>query len=769
MLLTVINKIVCATEDCRNVANVCIKESSCGNCKRAHSCCVWCSDQADTFKANRCNIEENLLQFKCNFRFIEYNNETKSTIKVNRNFANFDAESSAVQFRPNEFDINLRYGEAENITVYFQPAKNYPLDLYYLMDLTFSMKQDLKTLINLGSELTTTLAKLTQNYRIAFGSYVDKLAMPFYSMTDREIENPCIIENENCERGYLFKHRREFTNDTDEFIKEIERSDVTANLDNLEGGMDVLMQLLSCQKRLNWLDISRKLVVIATEGGMHLAGDGILAGSIKRNNKKKCLIDDDGNYMNDTLYDYPSLEEVHHELKRKKTNVIIMAKSTILDYYKKMAELAQDTLFVGELEAESMNVLQLVEDGYYAFMKQVALSVDTKDIEGLKVDFFAECVPGEMKKTHTCDNAKEGEPIKFLIQLMLTEYQSNSSATLYVEESKVSEKIKLNINFVGATCDCSYLSNKLPYKCQHGKPECGNCTCDDGWMGTNCSESCVNTLEKCRFKDNDYLSLTCSGFGDCICSKCQCYFPRSGEYCQYECPFPTSTKLICGGHGDCIEGKCQCRGQYIGDDCTCLNSTEDCKIPGSELQCYNNGTCNCDKCSCSEGFYGKYCEKCDTCNGLCNHYESYVIKKVVKNEDVESVENDTVRVTIVEDLDNIQCVYRYEEEEKKCNVNFQYIINPDRSVNIKATKSQCSAPIAAGMLAIIIICAILLAGILAILVIKGRNMYRDRREYQDFIKKQSQGTQSGENPLYKSPVTQYDNPMELVQLHSKQE
>jgi hypothetical protein len=120
-------------------------------------------------------------------------------------------------------------------------------------------------------------------------------------------------------------------------------------------------------------------------------------------------------------------------------------------------------------------------------------------------------------------------------------------------------------------------------------------------------------------------------------------------------------------------------------------------------------------------------------------------------------------------LDNIQCVYRYEEEEKKCNVNFQYIINPDRSVNIKATKSQCSAPIAAGMLAIIIIGAILLAGILAILVIKGRNMYRDRREYQDFMKKQSQGTQSGENPLYKSPVTQYDNPMELVQLHSKQE
>jgi integrin beta 1 len=66
------------------------------------------------------------------------------------------------------------------------------------------------------------------------------------------------------------------------------------------------------------------LVVIATEGRMHLAGDGILAGTIKRNDEKKCLVDDDGNYVNDTLYDYASPEEVHHEVKRTKTNIIII-------------------------------------------------------------------------------------------------------------------------------------------------------------------------------------------------------------------------------------------------------------------------------------------------------------------------------------------------------------------------------------------------------------------------------------------------------------
>ncbi|CAH1380942.1 unnamed protein product [Tenebrio molitor] len=41
-----------------------------------------------------------------------------------------------------------------------------------------------------------------------------------------------------------------------------------------------------------------------------------------------------------------------------------------------------------------------------------------------------------------------------------------------------------------------------------------------------------------------------------------------------------STKLICC---DCIKGDCQCRGQYIGEDYTCLNSIENCKIPDSDI------------------------------------------------------------------------------------------------------------------------------------------------------------------------------------------
>jgi hypothetical protein len=55
-------------------------------------------------------------------------------------------------------------------------------------------------------------------------------------------------------------------------------------------------------------------------------------------------------------------------------------------------------LFAGELVEESGNVLQLVENSYYAFITQVALSVDTKHINGLKVNFFAECVPEKIKK-----------------------------------------------------------------------------------------------------------------------------------------------------------------------------------------------------------------------------------------------------------------------------------------------------------------------------------------------------------------------------------
>lgn len=56
-------------------------------------------------------------------------------------------------------------GETKKIKFSYRPAKNYPLDLYYLMDLTWSMKDDKETLVSLRDDLPEMLKNLTDNFR----------------------------------------------------------------------------------------------------------------------------------------------------------------------------------------------------------------------------------------------------------------------------------------------------------------------------------------------------------------------------------------------------------------------------------------------------------------------------------------------------------------------------------------------------------------------------------------------------------------------------
>lgn len=50
--------------------------------------------------------------------------------------------------------------------IQFKRAVGYPVDLYYLMDLSYSMKDDLMNVKNLGNDLLKELNKITGNARI---------------------------------------------------------------------------------------------------------------------------------------------------------------------------------------------------------------------------------------------------------------------------------------------------------------------------------------------------------------------------------------------------------------------------------------------------------------------------------------------------------------------------------------------------------------------------------------------------------------------------
>lgn len=60
----------------------------------------------------------------------------------------------------------------------YAQAEDYPVDLYYLMDLSKSMEDDKASLSKLGNQLSETMRNITSNFRLGFGSFVDVSPVP---------------------------------------------------------------------------------------------------------------------------------------------------------------------------------------------------------------------------------------------------------------------------------------------------------------------------------------------------------------------------------------------------------------------------------------------------------------------------------------------------------------------------------------------------------------------------------------------------------------
>lgn len=76
--------------------------------------------------------------------------------------------------------------EVQRINFQYAQAEDYPVDLYYLMDLSKSMEDDKDKLSSLGNRLAETMQNITSNFRLGFGSFVDKVVMPYVSTVPKK-------------------------------------------------------------------------------------------------------------------------------------------------------------------------------------------------------------------------------------------------------------------------------------------------------------------------------------------------------------------------------------------------------------------------------------------------------------------------------------------------------------------------------------------------------------------------------------------------------
>lgn len=136
--------------------------------------------------------------------------------------------------------------------------------------------------------------------------------------------------------------------------------------------------------------------------------------------------------------------------------------------------------------------------------------------------------------------------------------------------------------------------------------------------------------------------------GDCICGKCDCYFPYQGKFCQYVCPVIDGQ--ICGGvsNGHCSNGTCICNPNFQGEDCTCSMSTDNCEFVGIQELCNQKGNCTCNHCECQPGYTGAYCEINKDKNTLCETYRPNVEQAIINNTLVSQKEGMNISVDLTE-------------------------------------------------------------------------------------------------------------------------
>uniref|UniRef100_A0A673AV00 Integrin beta n=1 Tax=Sphaeramia orbicularis TaxID=375764 RepID=A0A673AV00_9TELE len=682
------------------------------------------------------------------------------------------------QIQPQKLTLTLRSGEPQTFSLKFKRAEDYPIDLYYLMDLSFSMKDDLENVKNLGTDLMAEMEKITTDFRIGFGSFVEKTVMPYISTTPARLINPC-TGNQNCTSPFSYKNVLKLTDKGDEFNRLVSQQQISGNLDSPEGGFDAIMQVAVCEEQIGWRNVTR-LLVFSTDAGFHFAGDGKLGGIVLPNDGKCHL--ENNMYTMSHYYDYPSIAHLVQKLSDHNIQTIFAVTDDFQPVYKELQNLIPKSA-VGTLSSNSSNVIKLIIDAYNSLSSEVILE-NSRLPEGLSITYKSICkngVEGTGENGRKCSNISIGDEVSFQISVESQKCPSHGkSEVIKIKPLGFTEEVEVVLKFI-CDCECSAEGELNSQRCHEGNGtfECGACKCNAGRIGRlcECSKDEVRTEDldaNCR-KDNG--TDICSNNGDCVCGTCECKKrenPKevySGTYCEcdnFNCD--RSNNKLCGGHGVCECRKCICDANYTGSACDCSLDHSTCLAKNGQI-CNGRGTCECGICKCTDAkFQGPTCELCPTCPGVCaEHKDCVQCRAFDAGEKKETCERDCSYFQLITVKDSSKLpqptdqifplTHCKERDANDCWFYFTYAIRNSTKEVYVVEKLECPPgpdiiPIVAGVVA-----GIVLIGLALLLIWKLLMIIHDRREFAKFEKeKMNAKWDTGENPIYKSAVTTVVNP-----------
>ncbi|XP_077381113.1 integrin beta-1-like isoform X2 [Festucalex cinctus] len=599
--------------------SVCIKANaqSCDECIQVAESCGWCTDKdfltLGEPKSARCDDVEFLKAGWCSRAKIE-NPRGSIVITENKPFSNRNEDVQITQIQPQKLTLTLRHGEPQTFDLKFKRIEDYPLDVYYLMDQSFSKKSDLDNAKNLGADIMSQMHGITSDFRIGLGSFVGKTEMADISTTPASFQNRA-----------SYKNILQLTNDGNQFYQLLSQQQISGNLDSPEGSSDAVMQVAVCEEQIGWRNGPR-LLVIATDAGFHFAGDGQLGG-VKLPNDGNCHLENNMYTMSHS-YDHPSITQLVQKLRDHNIPTIFAVTEELQPIYKELTNQIPRSA-MATLSSNSSNVIKLIMDAYNSLSSAVILE-NSRLPKGVSLTYKSICrngVEGTGEDGRKCFDISVGDEVTFKISIESQECPSHGNPeSIKIKPLGFTEEVEVVLNFI-CKCQCSAQREPNSNKCSgQGTFECNACNCNEGRIGRlcECSADEVRTEDldaTCR-KDNG--ADICSNNGDCVCGTCQCKKRDnpaelySGQYCEcdnFNCD--RANNKLCGGHGHCVCRMCVCEANYTGSACDCSLDTSTCLAKNGQI-CNGRGTCECGVCKCTNPKYqGPTCEICPTCPGVC--------------------------------------------------------------------------------------------------------------------------------------------------------
>ncbi|CAJ1049496.1 integrin beta-6 [Xyrichtys novacula] len=738
---------------------------TCDQCLQLNSHCAWCKQENFTdwvSVSKRCDSLDSLLEKGCAQDQLEFP-VSKSQVLLDHPLGKKNGNVNTTQISPQKMSLKLRPGSQVTFQVKIQHTEDYPVDIYYLMDLSASMIDDLKMIKDLGSSLSKEMANLTSKFRMGFGSFVEKPVLPFIKITEEELANPCTVAGITCQPTFGYKHVLSLTSRTDEFNKIIREQHVSANNDVPEGGFDAIMQAAVCGDKIGWRNDSMRLLVFVSDADSHFGMDSKMAGIVIPNDGQ-CHLNVKNEYSMSAEQEYPTLGQLSDKVVENNILLIFAVTEKQESNYKNYANVIPGAT-VGVLAMDSRNVLELIVTAYKELRSEIELEV-LGDTEELQMSFTALCPNGsiysDMKR---CSNIKPGETVVFNVSV---ELPGCLSGVRHFSLKPVGLQDSLEVELESlCSCDCQQPPEANSSQCTEGQGafHCGVCVCQPGFMGAECECNEESALLSNCFANNE--SSICSGQGQCYCGQCVCEassFGRIyGPYCEcddYSCP--RFRGELCGGHGVCDCGECHCESGWTGKYCNCSSSTEAC-MSEDGVVCSGRGRCECDQCLCTvPGASGDKCEKCPTCGDACSSARTCVECHLQDKEGAESCEQNCstpkVSVNSTAEYDksaSMQCTLMTENE---CWISFNVVAGETGITAYSLQIYGCPEPPNIPMIILGVSLSVVCIGLILLGVWKVLVSVHDRKEVAKFEAERSKAKwQTGTNPLFRSSTSTFKN------------